>query len=328
VTIRIGILGAARIAPSACIKPARRISGVEVVAVAARDRAKAQAFATKHGVPRVLGSYDELVADEDIDAIYNPLPNGLHGHWTVAALERGKHVLCEKPFTANADEAREVAAVAAASGLVTFEAFHYRYHPLMLATLAVLSSGELGELRRVETSMCIPLPMLGDIRYNLGLAGGATMDIGCYAVHLWRTLAGIEPEVRRARAKLLRPGIDRAMRADLAGAQGLQGSMRCALLSARLLSLRARVLGSDGELRLFNPLGPHVIHSLKVKSSSGQRTEHFSKSTSYSFQMQAFRDAVVDGAPFPTTAEDAVRNMATIDAIYRAAGLEPRQPTS
>jgi predicted dehydrogenase len=327
-TLRIGILGAARIAPAACIKPARRTDGVEVVAIAARNPDKARAFAAKHAIPIVHSSYEALLADESIDAVYNPLPNGLHGRWTMAALHAGKHVLCEKPFTANTDEARTVAAAAEASGLVVFEAFHYRYHPLLAAALDTLASGEIGELRRVETSMCIPLPLLNDIRYDLGLAGGATMDIGCYAVHLWRTLSGIEPAVVTAKAKLLRAGIDRAMVAELEGPGDLAGTMRCALLSARLLSLRATVVGSDGELHLFNPLGPHVAHSLKVTTPRSTRKETFSKTTTYTFQMEAFRDAVVDGSPFPTTPEDAIRTMEVIDSIYLAAGLQPRQPTA
>src|SRR3954453_3465142 len=128
--LRIGILGAARIAPAALIKPARRVDEVEVAAVAARDRVKAERFASKHGIPTVHDSYESLLDDPTIDAIYNPLPNGLHGRWTIAALEAGKHVLCEKPFTANADEAEQVAEVEAATGLVAMEAFHYRYHPL------------------------------------------------------------------------------------------------------------------------------------------------------------------------------------------------------
>src|SRR3954449_10479655 len=128
--IRIGILGAARIAPPALVRPARAVAEVELNAVAARDPARAQAFASKHGVPRVLTSYQELLDDPDLDAVYNPLPNGLHAEWTLKALEAGKHVLCEKPFTANAAEAQTVADAARASGLVVMEAFHYRYHPL------------------------------------------------------------------------------------------------------------------------------------------------------------------------------------------------------
>ncbi|MEY2460695.1 MAG: hypothetical protein QOG30_2525, partial [Acidimicrobiaceae bacterium] len=125
--LRIGILGAAKIAPPAMIKPARRVDEVEVVAVAARDKAKATKYATKHGIGRVYESYDALLADPDIDAVYNPLPNGLHGKWTIAALEAGKHVLCEKPFTMNAAEAEEVVAAAERTGRRVVEAFHDHY---------------------------------------------------------------------------------------------------------------------------------------------------------------------------------------------------------
>ena len=129
--LRIGILGAAKIAPAALIKPAQRTGRATVAVVAARDPDKAQKFADKHKIPRIAPTYDALLDDPDIDAVYIPLPNGLHGRWTIAALDAGKHVLCEKPFTANADEARLVAeADAAHHGLVVMEAFHYQYHPL------------------------------------------------------------------------------------------------------------------------------------------------------------------------------------------------------
>jgi predicted dehydrogenase len=177
--VRIGILGAARIAPSAVIAPAKGNGEVVVAAVAARDGARAHAFAAKHGIPRVHESYEALIADPDLDAVYNPLPNGLHGRWTRAALAGGKHVLCEKPFTANAAEAREVAELAAKSDRVVMEAFHYRYHPLTLRIEQIIASGELGKLERVEAAMCFPLPKFSDIRYKYSLAGGATMDAGC-----------------------------------------------------------------------------------------------------------------------------------------------------
>lgn len=188
--LRIGILGAARIAPLALIKPARQDSEVVVAAVAARDVTRGRKFAAEHGIARVHNSYHELVTDPEIDAVYNPLPNGLHGRWTRAALTAGKHVLCEKPFTANAAEAREIAALAEQSDRIVMEAFHYRYHPLALRAEQIIASGELGRLRRVEAAMCFPLPKFSDIRYDYSLAGGATMDAGCYAVHMVRTFGG------------------------------------------------------------------------------------------------------------------------------------------
>src|SRR2546427_7948192 len=139
--LRLGTLGAARIAPAALIRPARRVDEAEVVAVAARDPQRAARFASKHGVARVHESYDALLDDPEVDAVYNPLPNGLHARWTIAALEAGKHVLCEKPFTANAAEAETVASVAARTGRVLMEAFHYRYHPLAERMRAIVESG-------------------------------------------------------------------------------------------------------------------------------------------------------------------------------------------
>ncbi len=149
--LRIGLLGAARIAPFALLSPARQVPQVQVAAIAARDSERAGAFAKKHGVPRVLGSYAALIDDPAIDAIYNPLPNALHAEWTLRALAAGKHVLCEKPFTANAAEAERVAEAAAGAGRVCMEAFHYRYHPLAEHIVALVRSGELGAVRRIET---------------------------------------------------------------------------------------------------------------------------------------------------------------------------------
>ena len=213
--MRIGILGAARIAPSALIKPAQGNAEVVVAAVAARDASRARAFAAKHGIARVHDSYEALIADPDLDAVYIPLPNSLHGRWTRAALAAGKHVLCEKPFTANAAEAREIAELAAKSDRVVMEAFHYRYHPLTLRVEQIIASGELGKLQRVEAALCFPLPKFSDIRYDYSLAGGATMDAGCYAVHMVRTFGGSTPEVVSAQAKLRDPQVDRAMTAEL-----------------------------------------------------------------------------------------------------------------
>ena len=234
--VRIGILGAANIAPMALTKPAKENAEVVVAAVAARDPSRARAFAAKHDIATVHESYEALIADPDLDAVYNPLPNGLHGRWTRAALAAGKHVLCEKPFTANAAEAREIAELAEQSDRVVMEAFHYRYHPLALRVEEIIASGELGKLKRVETAMCFPLPKFSDIRYNYALAGGATMDAGCYAVHMARTFGGGTPEVVSAQVKLRDPQIDRAMTAELRFPEGHTGRIRCSMWSSKSAS--------------------------------------------------------------------------------------------
>jgi predicted dehydrogenase len=325
--VRIGVLGAARIAPLALINPAKGNADVEVSGVAARDVSRAEAFAAKHGIARVHQSYEALIADPDLDAVYNPLPNGLHGRWTRAALGAGKHVLCEKPFTANAAEARDVAVLAAHSDRVVMEAFHYRYHPLTLRIEQIIASGELGKLKRVEATLCFPLPKFSDIRYNYSLAGGATMDAGCYAVHMARTFGGATPEVVSAQAKLRDPRVDRAMTAELQFAGGHTGRVRCSMWSSRLLQINARVVGEHGELRVLNPVMPQFFHRLAVRSSEGKRVERFPRRASYSYQLDAFVAAVLRGEPVRTTPEDAVENMIVIDAIYRAAGLPLRSPS-
>src|SRR5262249_11852014 len=161
--LRLGILGAARIAPMALVAPARRVGDAVVTAVAARDAARASAFAARHRIPRVHPSYEALLADPEIEAVYHPLPTSLHAPWTIRALEAGKHVLCEKPFSATVAEAEAMAAAAARSGRVLMEAFHYRYHALFARMRAVLQAGELGTVRRLAARLSIPLSTPQDI---------------------------------------------------------------------------------------------------------------------------------------------------------------------
>ncbi|WP_067701513.1 Gfo/Idh/MocA family protein [Nocardia jejuensis] len=325
--LRIGILGAAAIAPSSLIAPAGRNPDVVVAAIAARDGARARAYADKHGIAQVYDSYQALIEAPDIDAVYVPLPNGLHGRWTRAAVEAGKHVLCEKPFTADAEEARAVAAVAKASDRVVMEAFHYRYHPLITAAEQIIASGELGTLRRVETALSFPLPKFSDIRYDYDLAGGALMDAGCYAVHMARVLGGEEPTVVSARAKLHDPRIDRAMSAELAFESGHTGRIRCSMWSTDVLRISATVIGERGRITLLNPVLPQYGHLMLVRSEKGRRIERFTRRPSYDFQLDAFAGAVLHGEPVATTPQDAVATMTVIDAVYQAAGLPLRVPS-
>jgi predicted dehydrogenase len=329
--VRIGILGAARISASSVISPASRTGDAVITAVAARDPLRAKEYAAKHGIPKVAAGYTELLADPEIDAIYNPLPNGLHGRWTIAALEAGKHVLCEKPFTANADQAREVAAAAERSGLVVMEAFHYRYHPVAARMLEIVTSGELGKLQVVEANFAFPLPKFSDIRYQFELAGGAQMDAGCYAVHMVRMLGGAptdgEPSVVHAQAKLHKPNVDRAMRADLRFPGGHTGRVRCSMWSSNVLNISARAIGEHGEMSVINPLAPQMWHRISVRTKQGKRVEHLSRRATYDYQLDAFTAAVLRCEPILTPPSDSIANMTVIDDIYTAAGLPTRIPS-
>ncbi len=322
--LRLGILGAAPIARVALIRPGRHIPGVEVVAVAARAPERARRYAARHGIPRVHLSYDALLEDPEIDAVYLPLPNSLHAPWTVRALRAGKHVLCEKPLADNAWEAEQMARIAAETGRVLVEAFHYRYHPLADRVKAIVDGGELGTIRHIEVEFSVPLLSPSSIQFRYDLGGGATMDVGCYAINLMRFLAGAEPRVTRAEARLIRPQVDRLMVADFRFADGRTARMTCALLSARLLRQGMVVRGTEGELRVTFPFLPHLFHRMTVRTRMGLRHERLEGASTYFYQLQAFAQAVRTGVPALTNAVDAIANMRVIDAVYVAAGLAPR----
>ncbi len=325
--VRIGILGASRFAPMILIKPAQGNDEVVVAAVASRDVSRARAFAAKHGIARAHDNYEALIADPDLDAVYIVLPNSLHGRWTRAALAAGKHVLCEKPFMANAAEAREIAELAATSDRVVMEGFQYRYHPLTLRVEQIIASGELGNLQRVDVAVCVLLPKSSNTNvYDYSLAGGATMDAGSYVVHMLRTFGGSTPEVVSAQAKLRGPELDRAMTAELRFADGHTGRLRCALWSSDLFRASAKVVGDRGQLRWISPAAPHLFHRLSVRSADSKRVERFPGRSSFDYQLEAFAAAVLHGEPVKTTPQDAIENHTVMDAIYRAAGLSLREP--
>jgi predicted dehydrogenase len=324
--LRIGILGAARIAANAIIKPARSTGLANIAAVAARSGVRASAFARKHGIPRAYEGYQALLDDPAVDAVYVALPNSLHCEWTLRALQARKHVLCEKPFASNAAEAERMADAANRCDRVLVEGMHYRCHPLATRIAEVLRSGELGDIEHVDAWACIPLPNLnGDIRYRYDLAGGAVMDVGCYALNAIRLILGDELSVSRARAKLAGANLDRWTQADLRFASGQSARLTCSLWSLDLLKLTVEVRGTRGRLQIVNPYAPHMFHTLKWFQPSRSRTEQVPASgTTYDYQLRAFVTATRGGPSLSATPMDAVANMRGIDAIYRAAGLPVR----
>src|SRR5213076_32093 len=217
-----------------------------------------------------------------------------------------------------------VARAAAATDRVVMEAFHYRYHPLADRVRELTAT--IGPVRHVEARMCFPLPKFSDIRYNLGLAGGALMDAGCYPLHALRTFGPGEPVVESATAKLRSPGVDRAMDIRLRYPDGATGRAICSMWSRRLLDVSLRIDGEKGAIRVFNFVAPQYYHRLTVRTADGVRRARVPGPSTYTCQLRAFHAAVTAGAPVLTSAADAVPTMQLIDDAYRAAGLEPREP--
>ncbi|NIJ12479.1 putative dehydrogenase [Saccharomonospora amisosensis] len=325
--LRIGILGAARIAGTAIADPAAE-TGHRLVAIAARDRARARDFAERHGVERVLDGYAEVVTDPDVEVVYNPLPNALHGPWNIAALRAGKPVLTEKPFAGNAEEAAEVRAAAAEARLPIMEGFHYVHHPVTRRLHELLASGELGELRAVEVDMMMPAPADDDPRWSHRLAGGALMDLGCYSLHAHRMLApwaGGAPRLVAASGgkRQGKPGVDEWLYADLEFPAGATGRARCHM-AATERRFTCRVIGSKAEAIAADFVRPDIDDRVTVSGRNGNRVEELGRRASYTYQLEAFTAHLRDGAPLLNDADDAVETMKLIDACYRAAGFEPR----
>jgi predicted dehydrogenase len=302
---------------------------VRLVAVDARDLERAKEFAAGNGIERAYGSYPELLADPDVEVVYNALPNSLHGPWNLAAVRAGKHVLTEKPFASNADEARRVAEVAGRSDRVVFDAFHYRYHPIFDRFLTAVTSGEIGALTSLRVQMTMPSPGDGDLRWSLPLAGGAMMDLGCYALHVASTVA----DALGGTAELVgssmgerpdRPGVDQWFTVELALPGGARAFLHGDMGSpVRESSLRAD--GDGGHVVVKNFIKVNTDDRLIVQQAGGdERVEHLGTRSTYHYQIDALTAAVRSGSQFPTTAADAVANLVLIDECYRMAGLDVR----
>lgn len=323
--LRVGVLGAAGIAPQALIQPTRRRDDLVVAAVASRRPQAAAAYAHKHQIPAWYDSYAGLLADETIDVVYNALPPSEHARWSVAALETGKHVLCEKPAAMNATQARQMIAAARRTGRRLMEAFHDRYHPLSDYVLGLRTSGELGEINSVEGTFTAPIPFdTNSIRHDPAVGGGALMDLGCYPVHWLRTFVGEEPEVIAASATANGLGADETIEASLRFASGVEGRVFASMSEDHTFTASLVVRGTRGTLVVDNPVLPHNGHSVRLTLDGIQRTLTIGGRETYDYQLDALVQAVVGGTPVPTESGDLVANMTAIDAIYHAAGWPRR----
>jgi predicted dehydrogenase len=325
--LRIGLLGASRIADEALVRPVSRTDD-RLVAVAARDRTRAEEFARRFGVERVVDDYAALLADPEVDVVYNALPNVLHAPWNLAVIAAGKALLAEKPFAGTAAETREVRDAAAAGGVPVFVGYHYFHHPLYRRLAEVVASGEIGEVTTVETRMRMPAPPPDDVRWSLPLAGGALMDLGCYAVHTLLMAAaalGGTPELVAAKAGERSPGVDEWAEASYRFPGGAEGRIHCHI-AAPGWEMSHRITGTRGEVEAPMYALPHRDDRLIVRSGSGERVERLGTTPTYDFQLGALREYVGGTAPVPrgADADFSVAIAELLDEIYLAAGLPLR----
>ena len=321
--VKWGVLGVAKIATEKVIPAMQRGERCEVAALASRDLSRAAAAAKSLGISKAYGSYEALLYDSDIEAIYNPLPNELHAEWSARALAAGKHVLCEKPIALDAAEAEKLIAARDASGKLAAEAFMVRFHPQWRRAREIVRSGEIGDVGAIQTMFAYRLLDPANVR-NRPPGGGALYDIGCYAILIARYIFGAEPT--RVVASLdIDPdfGTDRLASAliEFPGGRHLTFSAATQLSGQQ----RVTIAGTAGRIEIPIPFNAPIDRPTKIAVDSGAdlvgggaRAEEFAVCDQYTLQGDAFSRAVLGEAPFDYPLEDALANMRVIDACFRS----------
>ena len=322
--VRWGVLGAAKIAVEKVVPAMQRGEWSEVTAIASRDLQKAESAAQALGIPRAYGSYEELLADPSVEAVYNPLPNDLHAPWTIRAAEAGKHVLCEKPLSLNAGEARRLLEARRRTGVKIQEAFMVRTHPQWTGALALVRAGRIGSLRAVSGFFSYFNTDPANIRNRPEAGGGALMDIGCYPITISRLFFNEEP--RRVSALVERDpalGVDRLTSALMDFPSG-HAAFTCSTQLAPYQ--RMQFVGTRGRVEVLIPFNAPSDRPMRILLDDGSdlfgtniETIEFPACDQYEIQGDLFSRAVRENTPQPIPLEDAVNNMAVIEAVFRSA---------
>jgi len=322
--LRWGVLSTARIGREKVIPGIQRADRCEVVAIGSRDADRAREVAAELGVPKAHGSYEALLADPEVDAVYIPLPNHLHAEWTIAAARAGKHVLCEKPIALSAVDVERMAEVCAAEGVRLMEAFMYRLHPSWVAVRQIVGSGRIGRLRAVQSWFSYFNDDPDDIRNVREYGGGALLDIGCYSVNLSRMLFGGEPS--RIEASVTRDpisGVDVLTSGLMEFGDGI-ATFTCSTRAEP--DQRVHVYGTQGRIEVAIPFNIPPDRPTEVSVIAGgdppvaPHTEvlTFDPADQYAVQAERFAQVVLDGGPTPLPPEDSVANMRVIEAVFAA----------
>ncbi len=321
---RWGILSTANIAVEKVIPGMRRARGSEVLAIGSRDEGRGRAVASALGIPRAYSSYEALLADPDIDAVYIPLPNHLHARWTVEAARAGKHILCEKPLALTAGEAQGMVDACRDAGVLLMEAFMYRLHPSWMAVRELIDAGRIGRLTAVDSWFSFFNDDPANIRNIHGAGGGALYDIGCYCINLSRMLFGSEP--LRVEASVTR---DPGSRVDVltSGLLTFPGGVATFTCSTRVEpDQRVDIYGTSGRISIPIPFNISPDHSTRVLVTAGgdppvaPATEVMTIAAAdpYAVEAERFAAAVRAGGPVPVPPEDAVANLRVIERVFAA----------
>ena len=316
--IRWGIISTANIGRKKVIPAIKASSNGEVVAVASRSIESAQKFAQEEGIPTAYGSYEELIADPNIDAIYNPLPNSLHAEWSIKCAEAGKPTLCEKPFASDATEAQTIVDAFEQHNILLAEAFMYRFHPQHAKVKEIIANGGIGDLRVINTSFTFPISDEGNIRLSKTLAGGGLMDVGCYCVNLMRFMTGEEPNTVLATANIGSiTGVDEILAGVMQFPSGVIGHFHCGL---RAHGENQYILkGKKGKIVVPVSFVPSNDADTLVQHWQGSDyTEHTIPAIDqYKLMVEDFNDALINSRPPRFMPSDAVKNMVVTDKMLK-----------
>ena len=329
--MRIGLLGASRIARDAIIAPSHAIPRVRLAGIAARDTGRAREYAATYGIARTHADYAELVAAPDIDLVYNALPVSHHAAWTMAALKAGKHVLCEKPFAMNAREAQQVLDCARQYDGRVIEAFHDQHHPAFAIFSGWIESGRIGTIQAIDSEFSVEIRDEGgtEIRHRSTLGGGAMMDLGCYPLRWIHTaMRGAHPESIVASADLTPSGVDETMRVTLNYAGGVSAKLFTTMRCGTEFSARITVTGDQGTIRFDNPVAPHNGASLVLETGKVRQSAPISPVSTYCYQLGDVTGAIETGSALVNEGMTILHQQQSIDAVYAAAGLANLRDTT
>ncbi|HEU0292080.1 MAG TPA: Gfo/Idh/MocA family oxidoreductase [Anaerolineales bacterium] len=314
--LRWGLLSTARI-NRVLLPPLRSSRRNELTAVASRDLDRAKAYADEKDIPRAFGSYEALLADPDVDVIYNPLPNSMHAEWTIKAAQAGKHVLCEKPLANTVAEVDAITAAAQEAGVVVMEAFMYRHHPQTLKVKELVEGGAIGKLQLIRGSFTFKIADENDVRLNASLGGGSIWDIGCYPISYARLIAGEPVEVFGWQIMGAASGVDETFVGQMRFPNNVYAQFDSGFRTPG--RTHVELVGDQGSLTVPKPFIPRLNEEIILNDGNEKRVITIPGEDLYLGEVENMADAILEGKPIRMSLADSRNNVATIEALLRSA---------